>query len=106
MLRSIAAEVPRAPVGLPGSLGGEEPACQAGDAASVPWSSKRRPTLAFLPGESHRQRRLEGYGPQGRKSQLGLGSSRTLFCALGVQSSGVGCGVELEHFHHLERQHH
>ena len=29
----------------------------------VPWRRKWLPTLVFLPGESHGQRSLEGYGP-------------------------------------------
>ena len=33
----------------------------------VPWRRKRQPTLVFSPGESHRQRSLEGYSPQGHK---------------------------------------
>ena len=31
------------------------------------WRSAWKPTPVFLPGESHGQRSLEGYGPQGRK---------------------------------------
>ena len=31
------------------------------------WRRKWQPILAFLPGESHRQRSLGGYSPQGRK---------------------------------------
>ena len=39
----------------------------AGDADSVSGSGRSLPTLVFLPGESHRQRSLAGYGPWGRK---------------------------------------
>ena len=33
----------------------------------IPWGRAWQPTPAFLPGESHGQRSLTGYGPQGRK---------------------------------------
>ena len=33
----------------------------------IPWRRTCLPTPVFLPGESHGQRGLEGYGPQGRK---------------------------------------
>ena len=33
----------------------------------IPWRKKWQPTPVFLPGESHRQRSLAGYSPQGRK---------------------------------------
>ena len=32
-----------------------------------PWRRKWQPTPVFLPGESHRQRNLEGYSPWGCK---------------------------------------
>ena len=32
-----------------------------------PWGRKCQPTPVFLPGEFHRQRKLEGYSPQDRK---------------------------------------
>ena len=32
-----------------------------------PWEKGMRPASAFLPGESHGQRSLEGYSPWGRK---------------------------------------
>ena len=31
------------------------------------WTEKWQPTPVFLPGESHRQRDLVGYSPQGGK---------------------------------------
>ena len=31
-----------------------------------PWRRAWQPTLVFLPGESHGQRSLAGYSPQGR----------------------------------------
>ena len=33
----------------------------------TPWRRKWQPTPVFLPGESHRQRSLEGYSPWGHK---------------------------------------
>ena len=33
----------------------------------IPWRRARQPTPALLPGESHGQRSLEGYGPKGGK---------------------------------------
>ena len=32
----------------------------------MPWRRKWQPTAVFLPGESHGQRGLVGYSPQGR----------------------------------------
>ena len=34
---------------------------------ALKWRRKWKPTPAFLPGESHGQRSLEGYSPRGRK---------------------------------------
>ena len=34
-------------------------------AGTIPWGSKRQPAPVFSPGESHGQRSLVGYGPQG-----------------------------------------
>ena len=40
----------------------------AGDwVGKIPWSRKWQPTPGFLPGESHGQRSLVGYSPQGHK---------------------------------------
>ena len=33
----------------------------------IPWRRKWQPTPVFLPGESHGQRSLAGYSPQGHK---------------------------------------
>ena len=60
-------------LGLPWWLSGEESTCNARDPGSIPgserfpWSRKWQPTPIFLPGESHEQRRLAGYSPQGCK---------------------------------------
>ena len=37
----------------------------------IPWRRKGQPTPVFLPGKSHEQRRLAGYGPW---TQKGVGS--------------------------------
>ena len=62
--------------GFPGGTSGKEPACQCRRFKRCgfdPWVRKipqRRtwqPTPVFTPGESHGQRNLEGYNPQGHK---------------------------------------
>ena len=59
--------------GFPGGSDGKESACNAGDLGSIPgWGrfpgvGSGKPTSVFLPGESHGQRGLAGYGPQGRQ---------------------------------------
>ena len=37
------------------------------DIRKIPWRRAWQPTPVFLPGESHGQRSLAGYSPQGRK---------------------------------------
>ena len=37
----------------------------ARDTSSIPWRRTWHPTPVFLPGESHGQRSLAGYSPQG-----------------------------------------
>ena len=60
----------------PGGTGAKSPRDSAGDtrdAGSIPgsggspWRRKWQPTPVFLPGESHGQRSLVGYSPQGHK---------------------------------------
>ena len=62
--------------GFPGSTSGKEHACQCRRLKitrfnpwdrKIPWRRAWQPTPVFLPGESHGQRRLVGYSPQGRK---------------------------------------
>ena len=64
-------------MGFPGGTSGKEPACQHGRSKrrgfypwvrKVPWRRAWQPVLVFLPGESHGQRSLAGYGPQGCKA--------------------------------------
>ena len=57
---------------LGSSTSGKEPACQCRrckrrgfDPWKIPWRRAGRPTPVFLPGESHRDRSLVGYSPQG-----------------------------------------
>ena len=62
--------------GFPGSASGKEPTCQYWRhkryrfypwVRKIPWRRKWQPTPVFLPGESHRLRRLVGYSPQAHK---------------------------------------
>ena len=58
---------------FPGGSDGKESTCNAGDLESIPgsgrspWGRHMQPTLVFLPGESHGQRSLVDYSPQGHK---------------------------------------
>ena len=51
----------------------KNPPANAGDVdlipgvGKIPWRRKWKPTPVFLPGKSHGQRSLVGYGPCGRK---------------------------------------
>ena len=63
--------------GFPGGTSGKETASQCRRhkrygfdpwVRKIPWRSAWQPTLVFLPGESHRQRRLAGYGHRVTKS--------------------------------------
>ena len=59
-----------------GQANGKEPVCQCRRhkrhgfnpwLGKIPWRRKWQPTPVFLPGESHGQRSLVGYGPYGHK---------------------------------------
>jgi len=56
-------------ISFPGGSDGKESASNAGDlvlipnVAKIPWSIKWQPTLVFLAGEFHGERRLVGYNP-------------------------------------------
>ena len=58
-------------MGFPGGAAGKEPACQCRRhkrrqfnpwVRKILWRKEWQPTPAFLPGESHGQRRLADYG--------------------------------------------
>ena len=62
--------------GFPGGASGKEPTCQCRRlkrcgfdpwVKKIPWRRAQKPTPVLLPGESHDQRSLAGYRPQGRK---------------------------------------
>ena len=83
------------PVALPSWLGGKESACQRRRhrrfrldpwVGKIPLRRKCQPTALFLPGESHEQRSLEGYGPRGsaKESYVRLSNAR-----VHAQPSGV-----------------
>ena len=62
---------------FPGGTSSKEPTCQGrrGNTrpgfdpwvGKIPWRRKWQPTPVFLPGESHGQRSLAGYSPEGCK---------------------------------------
>ena len=61
--------------GLPGGTGGKEPVCQCRRCKrhkfdpwvrKILWRREWQPTPIFWPGESHGQRSLVGYSPQGQ----------------------------------------
>ena len=61
------------PLALPGGSGAKNPPVNTGDMGLIPGSGRSpergngNPTPVFLPGESHRQRRLAGHSPWGHK---------------------------------------
>ena len=62
-------------MGFQGGSDGKESACNGGDLGSIPrlgrfpWRREWLPTPVFLPGKSHGQRSLAGYGPWVAKSR-------------------------------------
>ena len=63
-------------MGFPDGASGKEPVCQCRKCKrrgfnpwvqKIPWRRPWLPTPVFLPGESHGQRSLMGYSPQGHK---------------------------------------
>ena len=61
-------------VGFPGGASGKEPACQCRRhkrcgfnawVGKIPWRRAWQATPIFVPGESHGQRSLVGYSPEG-----------------------------------------
>ena len=66
--------IPPSGMGFPGGSGVKNPPANAGDMGSSPGSGRSpgggnvwKHTLVFLPGESHGQKSLVGYSPQGCK---------------------------------------
>ena len=61
-------------MGFPGGTSGKEPACHCRRhkkhgfdpwVGKIPWRKAWQPTPVFLPRESHEQKSLVGYSPQG-----------------------------------------
>ena len=67
---------------IPGGAGGRANAGDLGDVGSdprvrkAPWRRKWQPTPVLLPGESHRERNLVGYSPQGHKESNMTGRNK------------------------------
>ena len=62
--------------GFPGDASGKEPTWQCRTlkrrrfdpwVGKIPWRRAWQPTSVYLPGDSHGQRSLVGYSPEGRK---------------------------------------
>ena len=69
-------ESAKSKAGFPGGASGKELACEcrrckkrgfSSWVGKIPWRRKWQPTPVLLPGESHGQRGLVGYGLQGHK---------------------------------------
>ena len=61
----------------------------------IPWRRKWQPTPVFLPGESHRQRRLAGYSPRGhKKSDMTFQFWETTLCKTGKWNLSIKAGIE------------
>ena len=76
--------------GLPRWLSGNEAAWQCRRCRfnpwvrKIPWSRKWQPTLVFLPGRFHGQRRLVGYSPWGHKESDTTEHTHTLVAKHGL----------------------
>ena len=62
-------------------------------AGTIPWRREWQPTPVFLPEESHRQRSLMGYSPQGHK-ELDMTERLTLLLSYVCISQSVCCTPE------------
>ena len=62
----------------------------------MPWRRKWQPTPTFLPGKSHGQRGLAGYGPWSHKSQTRLNDSSTTTKGQRVRDVGKQGDRDLE----------
>ena len=65
----------------------------------VPWGRKWQPTPAFLPGESHGQRRLLGDSPRGHK-ELDTTELMFTFHTKNWRQKGKGTADEMLRWHH------
>ena len=86
--------------GFPGGASGKESACQCKRpkrqgfspwVGKIPWRMAQQPTSRFLPGESHGQRSLMGYGSWGHKeldTTEATQHARTDWTDASVQSQG------------------
>ena len=57
----------------------------------IPWRRKWQPTPVFLPGQSHGQRSLAGYGPWGCKSRIQFSNEITTANTPGIHSRAIFC---------------
>ena len=73
-------------IGFPGDSVGKESTCNAGEpwVGKIPWRRKWQPTPVFLPGESHGQRSLVDYSPQGCKDRTRLSDQTTTTNTMGA----------------------
>ena len=84
--------------GFPGSSAGKESACRRLRfdpwVGKIPWRRAWQPTPVFLPGESHGQRSLMGYGPCGcQESNMTESTWYELYrCLQHLNIKGVGEG--------------
>ena len=67
-----------------------------GGSGEMPWRRKWQPTPTFLPGKSHGQRGLAGYGPWSHKSQTRLNDSSTTTKGQRVRDVGKQGDRDLE----------
>ena len=84
--------------GFPGGGSSKEPPCQCRKhkrwrfnpwVGKSPWRRKWLPTPVFLTGESHGQRSLEGYSPQGHKESNMTGATCSNNESLSVMSDSL-----------------
>ena len=98
--------------GFPGSASGKEPACQCRRhkrhefnpwVGKIPWRRAWQPTSVFLPGESHGQRGLVGYGLWSLKeSGVAKSQARLKWLSTAQPSTGILNRMKWNNLH----QHH
>ena len=86
------------PITVPGGTSGKEPACQYRRhekprfnpcVRKNPWRRAWQPTPVFLPGESHGQRSLAGYGLEGLKESQDWSDLAHMYTSLGATHSDL-----------------